>query len=357
MFILFLISLMFPATQGEDFLTRNDLFFDCGEEDYLAYVKDIQYTESGIYAVENIKGRVLKFDHSLKMQLQIGSQGEGPGELSQPYLLSVYKDRVAVLDRRGITFFDSNGKYLHRFGVSSYVTTFVYVDGKIYIIQPGRKEYAGLILTEEGEEVGSFGRKPFYKDGTPEMRRNYDADRYFSDGEILTDGTYIYYLNSRFGQIEKFTLHGKMVVSGRLSLGPNYANILAENKSMLQKGRVAKKVVTEKYSGMVKNSFGIFKHAVLVGSHIYLIGELVYPMSKRFVDYQYLPIRVVDTETLSRIQELKTHFAPEQHLQSVTSFSFEGKTGLLSVMSIKGLPQPVTLLPAFSRRGLIIKRP
>ncbi len=62
MFILFLISLMFPATQGEDFLTRNDLFFDCGEEDYLAYVKDIQYTESGIYAVENI-GLVHKSGH------------------------------------------------------------------------------------------------------------------------------------------------------------------------------------------------------------------------------------------------------------------------------------------------------
>lgn len=349
-FLILFAFLWFPLSNESEYLNRSDKILDFGTLDYLHFAKAIQNTKHGLFIVENLKDRILKFNSELKLEMQIGKGGEGPGELQYPALLSVWEDRLAVRDQRGFSFFDLNGDFKSRFRIYSYVNSFVYVEGKIFtVLVAPRKEFYGYIFNERGEMRGEYGRKFFFSDKPSRIQEAYDSERYFSDGRLLSDGQYIYYLNARFGRVVKFDLEGNQVADKELNTGVNDRIIIKKNRDLLESGRKYREYSTAKFEGKARDTYGVFLDAALVGEHIYLYGEVVFPETDDFLKLNYRQVRIISTKTLALVRRKKVKIETDGNLSegvflhAATSYTNGEETGMLCIMSVDGETKAVIL--------------
>ncbi len=349
-FLMLLPYFWFPTSDDGGFLSRRDHALDLGGSDYLHFAKAIENTEHGLFVVENLEGRVLRFNEAFQLQATIGKPGEGPGELQYPAQLSVWGDSLVVRDQRGFSFFDIDGNFKSRFRIYSFVNSFVYVRGKIFaVLVAPRKPNYGYIFNEKGEMRGSFGKKFFSSERRSQLQEAYDSERYFSDGRLLSDGQFIYYLNARFGRAAKFDLEGNQLEDKELNTGVNDPMIVQKNLDILENGRKNRQYASPQFEGRAKDTYAVFLDAALVGEHIYLYGEKVFPRTDEFLQLPHRQVRIISAETLELVSRKKVkiqmtgNLSEGVYLHAATSYSREGETGLLCIMSVDGNTKAVIL--------------
>jgi hypothetical protein len=206
------------------------------------YGVDIEILENDVFVLENRSHRIFKYtvNNGIKFVKTIGQRGKGPSDLFLPMELSIWNNILAVKDEVGVSFFDKNGKFLGKFRLFSPRISFTYANDKIFMAS-ANPESDNLIrmYNRKGKSLMNFGKK--FLDLKPIVNKRFNhflAERYFFSGKLLSDGTFVYYLSSKFGKIIKYNTKGQVVMEGELpsALGDKGKRIVSINKEMAKSG-------------------------------------------------------------------------------------------------------------------------
>ncbi|NIM12756.1 MAG: hypothetical protein GTO45_11680 [Candidatus Aminicenantes bacterium] len=233
---------------------------------------DIIVVGEDIIVLENRSHQLFKFhvNGSIKFIKTIGRKGKGPSDLHLPSELSFWNGVIAVKDEEGVSFFDGNGGYLDKFRLFSPRISFVFVNDKIYFASSiPSKQYLIGVYNKKGKLLMSFGEKflnldfNFHKKASP-----FFSEKYFYSGKLLSDGSFIYYLNAKFGKVFKFDLEGKKVVEKDISeiFGDRGRRIVNKNNDILNKG-----LKPTSKNAYLYLDYKLFQDAFLFKEKIYII--------------------------------------------------------------------------------------
>jgi len=334
---------------GSADLDRRDIPLDMGETDYLYYCMDIVGAGEHYYALENMEGRILCFDDRFRLERVISRKGQGPGELENPVLISVWGDLIAVKDERGFSFFTGSGEFISRFRTFFEVVSFVFTHDRIYAIVGGlNKDHAGIILDQKGRILGQFGSKPGYDSMAAEAEQRYDTGKYFVQGTVLTDGRAIYYVEARFGRLREFDLDGREVRQRDITVTDNDQRIVSENRRALMSGR--KKYGYEQGGRRAEalETYKLFRDAALVGDAVWTLDGSVFPTEGFTISDKQI-MRRIPLSPSEPVRRLVTDI-PSQggmsrgaYLHAMTSPIGSETKGVVCVMSLEGITTAVVL--------------
>lgn len=126
-------------------------FSSFGEDDYFFRVSDIEvdHQRSLIYVADAGNHRILVFDLQGKLQRIIGSEGQGPGEFSNPTGIDILKESglaVADFGSNRIQIFDKSGEFIRSIKTKEVrVADIMFIDERIYaVLSFGASGYGGL---------------------------------------------------------------------------------------------------------------------------------------------------------------------------------------------------------------------
>ena len=266
-FFLTSLSLLFAE---EKWLIRKNSFPKGEEKLTLGTLTDLEIMDENIYVVENHPGfRVLTFTKNGEFQKIIGKEGREPGGLAFATEISACDKEIAIKGDTTFSFFSTDGVYLRRFNAFVMVPSFIYVNDRLYFVaaNPNRK-YLIEVYTKEGKFLSEFGEK-FIKLHSSHLQKRHPhmAEWFVYTGNLLTDGEYLYYLNSMFGKAMKFSLDGKKIADADISgiFGEKGKEVKQENERYwIKEGRS-----NEGLSSSVKSV--LFNDAYLCGDKIYIL--------------------------------------------------------------------------------------
>jgi len=270
-FFIFLIIMIVPSLGKERLRMKS--FYPMNDSDYyFRAIIDLEIVKDNLYAVENFGHIVLSFSVNKGMRLveKIGRQGQGPGDFNLPTLLSIGSGVLVVKDSIGFSFFTPKGQFLRKFRAYSSTRGFIYFNHKIFWISPNpEEEYLIEIYSQEGQKLGHFGQKFFtldfsaFKGMGPHM-----VEKFVYDGNLLTDGKFIYYLSPTFGILKKYNLEGKECGEADLVVffGERGKEVFKNNHSLWIENGIDLKATNYQVP-----TFGIFDDVYLAGTKIYLI--------------------------------------------------------------------------------------
>lgn len=136
-------------------------------DDKNIYIKKAQNMVSddgkNIYISDTILNRIVVFDANGKFINVIGKNGQGPGELTYPTCLALYKNESLIVNNSGnrrFVLFDNLGRYHKDIKVyKGYISIAIGQDGRIYVT-PVQHDIIGKnladILTNNGEIIKRF---------------------------------------------------------------------------------------------------------------------------------------------------------------------------------------------------------
>jgi hypothetical protein len=236
---------------------------------YFRPIVDLAIVDDKIYSIENMKHRAIAFQlefPQINYAFDIGKFGQGPGDLQWPISLSIWNDEICIKESGFFSFFKTNGKFLSKFRIFSAHSTFIYIDNKIYWLNPDfKKDYLFEIYTKEGERLQTFGNK-FLKTGIFTFQNASFIQTLLYEGNVFYYGKSIYYFNSRFGNYFIYSLDGKTLAEGDISIhfGERGEKIKKYNNERYIKQN---KKIRKKGSGYPKSV--IFEDAYLCKDKIY----------------------------------------------------------------------------------------
>jgi len=225
----------------ESFLSRKVYNLPTDNVSY-KYGVDIEILENNVFVLENRSHRLFKYavNDEIKFVKTIGQRGKGPSDLFLPMELSLWNNTLAVKDEVGVSFFDKNGKFLEKFRLFSPRISFVYANDKIFMAAANpESDYLISMYNRKGKSLINFGKK--FLDLKPIVNKRFNhflAERYFFSGKLLSDGTFVYYLSSKFGKIIKYNTKGQVAMEGEFSsaLGDKGKRIVSINNEMAKSG-------------------------------------------------------------------------------------------------------------------------
>jgi tripartite motif-containing protein 71 len=166
-----------------------------------------------VYVADRYNGRIFKFDREGRQVAAWGSYGSGPGQLAEPYGITVAGNEVFVAEQGNerIQVFDLNGTHLRTWGSRGSA--------------PGQFETPAYISVHDGEvyvtDYHNHRVQVFSTDGT--FRRQWGSPGYAPGqfagplGIVATEGgVYVVEFSDR---VQKFTLAGQYVLEWPLSGG------------------------------------------------------------------------------------------------------------------------------------------
>jgi hypothetical protein len=211
---------------------------------YFKPIIDLATMGDMIYGIENLRNSVIAFKlefPKIKYDFLLGKPGQGPGDLQHPFSISIWNDEIAIKESGFFSLFRKNGEYLSKFKIFSDAPTFVYLDNKIYWLNPNLEDNnLGEIYAKEGEIISTFGDK-FLKTDIHAFKNPYLTNYKLYEGNMFFDGKSIFYFNSRFGKYLIFSLDGKTLAEGNIS------------KFFRERGERIKKLNEDIYIKRVKN--------------------------------------------------------------------------------------------------------
>lgn len=181
------------------------------------FALDIEISNNKLYAIYNKENKVTSYQigGNFKFDSLFGRKGRGPGDLNGPSHLASFEDIIIVRDMENFSFFTKDGKFIKKFRTYSPQVPFAVANKTIYITNL-IPENTNLIDAYDfnGKLINSFGQKDIK---VKSKKSNFYETLYFYDGELLTDGRFLYYFNNRFGTLVKYNLDGKIIQKKDLS--------------------------------------------------------------------------------------------------------------------------------------------
>jgi hypothetical protein len=196
-------------SKNSTWLLKKSSFPIGGERQEKASYADIEVSQGKIFVVENNpNNRIFVHNKDGSLNRIIGKKGRKPGEVRFLLELSIRDDEIAVIGDYVFSFFNREGEFLKRFHAFVSVVSFIYVNDKIFVVATNPyRDSLFEVFTPEGKFITEFGRK--FKSLNMSSKENWGREMFVYMGKLLTCGKYLYYLNSTFGKILKYTLDGK----------------------------------------------------------------------------------------------------------------------------------------------------
>ncbi len=220
-FVIFLLLFLFNFSYADIKELKQISFYPKDIQDY--YFKpiiDLATLGDMVYGIENLRNSAIAFKleyPQVKYDFLVGKPGQGPGDLQRPFSLSIWNDEIAIKESGFFSFFRKNGEYLSKFRIFSDNPTFVYLDDKIYWLNPNLEDnYLVEIYAKDGEMISTFGDK-FLKPDIHAFKNPNFINYKLYEGNMFSDGKSILYFNSRFGNYLIFSLDGKTLAEGNIS--------------------------------------------------------------------------------------------------------------------------------------------
>ena len=160
----FLFSLVFSPRVDTVLMKTVKSFGDNPSDEYIiGIISDIKYDKGLLYIADMKENRVMIYDTLGNFVKQIGSPGQGPGELLNPEKIAIENDSIFVLNSGNsrIEIFDINGKPLGSFPFprdrSSIIGEMYVYHNRVYLPVPGQD---GLITvyTSSGNQIVRLGK-------------------------------------------------------------------------------------------------------------------------------------------------------------------------------------------------------
>jgi hypothetical protein len=294
-FLLFVCLVSVNSVFSEEKLLIMENYFPKGEERVtFVSVPDLEITEDSIYVVENYSGhRILVYTRDGKLKRIIGKEGKEPGELTLPIYMSIWNQEIAVMDNAVLSFFKTDGSYIRRFNPFVNDVSFVYIKDKIYIFTAvPDKESLIDFFTPEGEFISEFGEELFKLDFSlfKGMSPIHAAGHVY-DGKLPSDGKYLYYINTKFGEALVFSLNGEKIAEYDVAgLFEDGEKVRRNNEQIWLKEGIDLK----KTKGRIRID-NMFKDAYLCEDKIYFLTRKIIHLKERWkAEYK---INVVDKKS------------------------------------------------------------
>ncbi len=301
----FVLSITVSSVE-EKWLVRENYFPKGEEKITFKSVPDLEITEDSIYIVENYSGhRILAYKKDGKFRKIMGKKGKEPGELIAPIAMSLWKDEIAVEDNAGLTIFRADGSFVRRFNPFVNIVSSVYIKDKIYIFTatPDKKSLID-VFSPEGKFLFDFGEGFFELDYSKYKHMSpIHAKGYVYRGKFLSDGEYLYYINTKFGKALVFSLNGKKTAEYDITkLFGEEGEIIKQNneKLWLKEG-----IDLEKTEGRIP-IHDMFIDAYLCKNHIYLLTRKTKRLQKGWKDEYKINIVENNSFELEDVYNIKT---------------------------------------------------
>jgi hypothetical protein len=296
----------FPQQQQ---LTTIKLYVPENDAPFFKRGHDIEIFDDIILVLENPKHHILTYSINDSDQLIfkgfLAEKGQGPGDVVLPIEMSIWEDKVAIIDSTACSFFskgtspNDKGIFLKKFKVLTGRVSFVYTANKIYFANPDpNSQFFIDVYSIEGKKIFQFG-KDF-------ILINYDLNKkidrkfvksIFYRGKLISDGKQIYYLNKAFGKVFVFDLKGKLVKTRSIELyfePKQSAEILETYNKLLKEG-----IKREKDGSLSVVTPTFFRDAYLCNEKIYILNSL-----RECRISPYIKIRVLDKNSLNLLTTL-----------------------------------------------------
>ncbi len=167
--------------------------------------------EGNIYAFCNTSHNfVHKISPKGTLLKQFGGRGRGPGSLRMPYRIRVREGRLVIKGNNGISTFDLEGRFLHRFKPAKRVNSFDIKGGKIYMVMEGTRKLI-TVFTLKGKKVKAFGKrlKPNYS-VFPGKGRDH-VNICMNGGKIMCGYDRVFWFSKCFGDMRHYDYNGKLI--------------------------------------------------------------------------------------------------------------------------------------------------
>lgn len=270
---------------------------------YFKPLVDMEIHNNKLYALENFGHRLIIFDidEEIRLDKVVSQSGQGPGDLNLPISLSIDQNEIAVKDSYGFSFFDVEGRFISKFRAYTQKSNFIFRRNAIYWINFSPDDNHLIeIYSKQGERLSTFGNKylklNFDLFDSNRLGPYFIEDQVYS-GNLMTDGEYIYFINSFFGRVDIFNYSGESIKNLYITdlFGDLGTMTISENTKLWLKNGF-----TIKSNGVVY-TYMLFLDAYLSGNTIYLLKNYWPPKADAGDDK--VSILAIDKSTFNLIKE------------------------------------------------------
>lgn len=188
--------------------------------DYIATPYDVELFNNSFFATDAQESCIKVFsDHGEIIRI-IGRRGQGPGELQNPYVITIDKMRGVVYcwdsNNSQIVSFTADGKYLNSFRTSLSIWDMIFLDDYLYLAGYSASNKKLFIKMDmNGNIVNFFGE--FFDKKINDMPIRYQEQLY-GILELAGDSENIYAIYERIPFIQVFDKQGKLKKTIKINL-------------------------------------------------------------------------------------------------------------------------------------------
>jgi hypothetical protein len=334
-FIAFILAAQ-PLAGFQYALKKEPLKVDFKENGFFKTVTDLKIHKGYLFIADFLGDKVLQFSyvqgHAEFMRF-VGRKGRGPGDIEKPIAISVYNDIIAVKDQEFISFFDLDGNYISKFRQFTTYISFALFKDKIYFSGANPRS-ANLIefFSMEGQSLGNFGGKYFSASrSSREDFLPFEEVAIYS-GQIISWSDCIYFINKRFGLLQKFSLLGEELERKTIIdlFGENGRRKVAANKALFLDQRYK----PEEHRGQIV-AYDLFRDSSASDGCIYFLLDQHDISSKKYLFK--LEIIAMDIDNYRQIGRYELNLDQGDFVKNITLSSMDGKpTFLVDIDSKQG---------------------
>jgi hypothetical protein len=293
---------------------------------------DIEVIDDIIFVLENINHHILTYSINSKDELIfkgfLAEKGQGPGDLVLPMEMSIWDDKVAVIDGTALSFFSKQGKFLNKFRFFDKRVSFVYTANKIYLANsnPGSLFLINVYSTD-GEKLFQCGENllPVKDEQDKKLRPGFMKSIFYM-GKLVPDGKQVFYFNNPFGKVFVFDLDGKIIKTKDIVpyFDPGLSSEIQESYSRLQKNGIKR----EKDGSIRVVTPTFFKDVYLCNDKIYILNSL-----RESRINPHIKIRVLDKNSLELLTTLLIKKnSDEERIRSIAVKEVKGNPVIFAAM-------------------------
>jgi hypothetical protein len=300
---LLLLMVHHPAFPREYLLTVKKYYLPGEDDPFFKRGNDIEVLDDIIFVLENINHHILTYSINSEDELIfkgfLAEKGQGPGDLVLPVEMSIWDDKVVVIDETALSFFSKQGEFLNKFRYFDQRISFVYTANKIYLANtnPG-SQFLINVYSPDGKKLFQCGENLLpVKDKQDKKLRPGVLKSIFYMGKLVTDGKQVFYFNNAFGKVFVFDLDGKIIKTKDIVpyFDPRLSSGMQETYTRLQKNGIKR----EKDGSIALVTPNFFKDVYLCNDKIYILNS----MRESRIN-PHIKIRVLDKNSLELLTTL-----------------------------------------------------
>lgn len=290
-------------------LDREKIIIDYKNEGFFKAITDLEIYNSYLIIADFIGNNVLEYEYNgnkAEFIRFIGQKGKGPGDIQRPISISVDNNIISIKDQEFISFFDIEGNFVTKFrNFSSYID-FLYLNKKVYCVGITKNDNLIDTFSIEGRRLDSFNKKYLKFDYAFERRSKFFIESRIYDGNILSDGEYIYFLNRRFGIMQKFNQHGDMI------LKKDMLPFLGKN-AKINANKNAKIFLKSEYKLSKVPIYEVFRESKMNGNEIFILINILEKNKKNKIE-----IISIDKNSLNLKNRYQLNFSEGEQIRQFT---------------------------------------